>query len=104
MANGHHISCVFCTYNRSLPGRCDVFGVETSAFILCRAFRKPGQSHTAARKESSLLKTLSPGIVYGIDNNVFISGNPTPLYRVLEIEQGNPQDMCRQGTNSRGSE
>jgi len=83
MANGGHISCVDCTYNRFTPGNCDVFGIETKGFGLCRAFRYPGQSHVEARKKFPLLNDLKPGIVYGIDNSVVLAGNPQPAYIVV---------------------
>lgn len=87
MPNGGHISCAYCTYSRSTPGTCDIFGIETGPFILCRAFRKPKQSHTEARNEYPMLKELSPGVVYGIDNNAVIAGNPRPIARIRAIEK-----------------
>ena len=86
MPNGGHISCVYCTYNRSKPGTCDIFGIETSPFILCRAFRKPKQSHTEARNEYAMLKELSPGVVYGIGNDAVIAGNPRPIATIQFLE------------------
>lgn len=58
MPNGGHISCEYCTYNRSRPGECDIFGVETSPFVLCRAFRTPKQSHQEARERWPMLEDL----------------------------------------------
>lgn len=86
MPNGGHICCEYCTYNRATPGTCDVFGVETSPFVLCRAFRKPKQSHTDARKEYPILLQLKPGIVYEIDNAAPTKPAPRPAYRVVPVE------------------
>lgn len=86
MPNGGHISCVYCTYNRSTPDACDIFGIETSPFILCRAFRKPKQSHTEARKAYPMLNELSPGVVYEIDNSVVLSGNPGSAAKITLIQ------------------
>lgn len=82
MANGGYINCNWCTYNRTVPGTCDIFGIETSVYILCRAFRKPKQSHTEARKEYPLLNQLLPGIIYSIDNMSVIGANPKPMAKV----------------------
>ncbi|NJC88141.1 MAG: hypothetical protein FIB02_06345 [Desulfuromonas sp.] len=84
MPNGGHISCEYCTYNRSTPGRCDLFGVETGPFVLCRAFRKPKQSHTAARSEWPMLNRLEPGVVYLIDNSTHGIHEPKPRWRITE--------------------
>ena len=86
MANGGHISCAYCTYNRAIPGTCDILGVGTSPFILCRAFRKPKQSHTEARKVYPMLNELSPGVVYEIDNSAVLAGNPRPVARITLMQ------------------
>lgn len=86
MPNGGHISCSYCTYDRLTPGTCDIFGIETSPFILCRAFRKPKQSHTEARNEYPMLKKLSPGVIYGIDNDAVIGGNPQLIATIQLLE------------------
>lgn len=86
MPNGGHISCKYCTYSRLTPNTCDIFGIETSPFILCRAFRKPKQSHTEARNEYPMLKELSPGVVYRIDNDVIIGGSPQPIAMIQFLE------------------
>lgn len=80
MPNGGHISCEYCTYNRHTPGKCDVFGIETSPFIICRMFRMPQQSHEEAREQWPMLEELKPGIVYEIDNSAVLVGNPRHLY------------------------
>jgi hypothetical protein len=85
MANGGHISCAGCTYSRLKPGKCDIWGIEISGFLLCRAFRFPGQPHTAARKEFKMLNKLKPGFVYAIDNSVVAIGNPEPVFQIVEI-------------------
>ena len=82
MPNGGHISCEYCTYNRAYRGRCDIFGVETSPFVLCRSFRPPGESHRSAHKAWKILDTLEPGKVYAIDNDNAVSGNPEVIYEV----------------------
>lgn len=86
MPNGGHISCAYCIYNGSKPGTCDIFGIETSPFILCRAFRKPKQSHTETRNEYPMLKELSPGVVYGIDNDAVMAGKPRPIAKIQFLE------------------
>jgi hypothetical protein len=86
MANGGHISCAGCTYSRLKPGKCDIWGIEISGFLLCRAFRFPGQPHTAARKEFKMLNKLKPGFVYAIDNSVVAIGNPEPVYGIKTIK------------------
>ncbi len=83
MPNGGHICCEYCTYNRAKLGFCDIFGIETNPFILCRSFRMPKQSHTEARKKWPILKELKPGIVYSINNNALYAGNPKPIYKVV---------------------
>lgn len=87
MANGGHISCVECTYNRLKPGFCDLFGVRTSGLILCRAFRMPKQSHREARSKFKMLDDLKPGLIYEIDNDTFATGNPRPIYEIKEINR-----------------
>jgi len=85
MSNGGHISCEYCTYNRNPHGQCDIFGVETSPFVLCRAFRKPKQSHADARKEWPMLENLRPGLVCEIDNSTFSICDPKPIYHVSAL-------------------
>jgi len=85
MPNGGHICCEYCAYNRSMPGKCDIFGIDTNPFILCRAFRKPKQSHRDARKQWPGLEKLDAGLVYQIENDAFAAGNPRPIYRVQQI-------------------
>lgn len=85
MANGGHICCEYCTYNRTPYGRCDIFGVETSPHVLCRSFRKPKQSHSEARKQWPLLETLLPGVVYEIDNSIYSTHAPKPIHHVSAI-------------------
>lgn len=87
MSNGGFICCVECTYNRTTPGRCDLFGVRTSGFVVCRAFRLPRQSHTEARGKWPMLESLEPGVVYGIDNSALSSGEPEPLYKVVPVRE-----------------
>ena len=84
MSNGGHISCEECTYNRKTPGRCDLFGIETNPFVLCRAFRKPKQTHSEARKQWPMLNTLEPGVVYEVDNSTYRISDPKPIWRVRE--------------------
>ncbi len=87
MANGGHICCVYCTYNRLTPGTCDIFGIETSPFILCRAFRYPKQSHVEARTKWPMLNDLKPGVVYEINNSAVLVGNPAPVYKVFKLNK-----------------
>jgi hypothetical protein len=87
MANGGHISCAYCTYNRLTSAIFDIFDVETSPFVLCRAFRKPKQSHGRARSDYPMLNDLLPGIAYGIDNNAIIAGNPRPVAKVSLVRK-----------------
>jgi hypothetical protein len=89
MPNGGHICCVNCTYSRLKAGKCDIWGIEVSGFLLCRAFRFSGQSHTAARKEFKMLNKLKPGFVYAIDNSVMAIGRPAPVYQVCLMPQDN---------------
>ena len=85
MANGGHISCEQCTYNRRKDGFCDIFGIETSPFLICRSFRSPLQSHQDARNMLPMLNKLEPGLVYKIDNSYLSIGNPSPVYKVSLI-------------------
>lgn len=85
MPNGGHICCEYCTYNRLNPGNCDIFGIETSPFVLCRAFRLSKQSHQQARKHWPVLKDLMPGIIYKIDNDMYSAGNFQPLFKVVLV-------------------
>jgi hypothetical protein len=86
MANGGHICCERCTYNRLTPGTCDIFGIETNQFVLCRAFRYPGQSHTESRNKFPMLKDLKPGVVYRIENLAGLGADPQQTYRLIKIE------------------
>ena len=85
MANGGHICCESCTYNRTPHGLCDIFGIETNAFILCRSFRKVGQSHAQARRQWPLLDRLKPGIVYQVDNSTYSIHEPRAIYHVSAL-------------------
>jgi hypothetical protein len=90
MPNGGHICCLYCVYNRAThKGNndyiCDIFGVDTGSGVLCRSFRLPKQSHRDARKQWPMLKALEPGVVYTINNDVYQSGNPKAMYRMVEI-------------------
>lgn len=86
MPNGGLICCLECAFGRSLDGRCDVHGVQVSAFLLCRSFRMAGQSHTDERQRWSVLAKLEPGVVYEIDNAYPSSGTgPMPRYRLAPI-------------------
>lgn len=86
MPNGGHICCEYCTYNRTNPGKCDIFGIATNPLILCRAFRVPKQSHQEARKQWPVLEELEPGLVYQIDNNALSAGNPRAIYKIMQIQ------------------
>jgi len=85
MPNGGHISCDNCTYSRFTPGKCDIFGIKSSPFIICRSFRMPKQSHSKARDRWPLLNQLEPGIVYSIDNDVLSQGDPQPIYKISKF-------------------
>ena len=85
MPNGGHICCVNCTYSRLKPGKCDIWGIEISGFLLCRSFRFPGQSHTEARKDFKMLNKLKPGFVYAIDNSFVAIGKPETAFKIVEI-------------------
>lgn len=85
MSNGGHICCEYCTYNRSPYGQCDIFGVETNPFVLCRSFRKTGQSHSQARKKWPMLNDLRPGLVYQIDNSIYCIHKPKPIYYLKPV-------------------
>lgn len=90
MANGGHICCLYCVYDRanhkgSNDCTCDIFGVATASGVLCRSFRMPKQSHFNARKEWPILKTLEPGVVYHIHNDAYQAGDPQPAFRMMEI-------------------
>lgn len=82
MANGGYISCEICTYSRFSPDMCDIFGIQTGSGILCRAFRRPKQSHIEARRAYPILNDLLPGTVYGIDNSSVLAGNPRPIAKI----------------------
>lgn len=84
MPNGGHICCEYCVYNQNTPGKCDIFGIATGPFIICRMFRASEQSHQEARKQWPMLQELEPGVVYGIDNSVLVVPTPHPLYRMTE--------------------
>jgi hypothetical protein len=86
MPNGGHDSCERCTYNRLTPGRCDIVGVETDGSVACRAFRAPGESHTAARKRNRWMQKLKPGVVYVFDNTRPTKPAPRPAYKVVPVE------------------
>jgi hypothetical protein len=86
MPNGGHVCCEYCAYNRSQPGKCDIFGIDTNVFTLCRTFRMARQSHQEARKQWPMLEKLEPGLVYQIDNNAHSAGNPRPVYKVIRIK------------------
>ncbi len=85
MPNGGRPCCEYCTYNRLTPGTCDVFGIETGPFILCRSFRMPRQSHADARKHHAELMKLEPGVVYSISNSATEELSPRPAYRVAPV-------------------
>ena len=85
MANGGHICCERCTYNRLTPGTCDIFGIETNQFVLCRAFRMPKQSHAEARKKWPMLNDAKPGVVYRIENLAGLAASPEPVYRIIKL-------------------
>ncbi|MBF0548653.1 MAG: hypothetical protein HQM08_29755 [Candidatus Riflebacteria bacterium] len=87
MPNGGHICCVECAFNRCNPGKCDVYGVPTGAFTICRMFRLPKQSHTEAREHWNFLDTLKPGKVYSIENSTIGSGNPKISYKMVKEER-----------------
>lgn len=86
MPSGGHISCEYCTYNRSPYGRCDIFGVETSPFVLCRQFRPPGESHRSAHKAWSILSKLESGKVYAITQAGGLK-NPIVTHEVKPIRR-----------------
>lgn len=89
MPNGGHICCEYCTYNRLTPGKCDVFGVDTSPFVLCRMFRTPGQPHEEARKQWPMLNDLERGVVYGIDNRGSTNNPPppVPIFKMRRVKE-----------------
>lgn len=87
MPNGGHICCEYCTYSRNPNRRCDIFGIETSPYILCRSFRKPKQSHVEARREWPVLNELKSGLVYKIDNSTFHAHEPIPIFKVSPFYQ-----------------
>jgi hypothetical protein len=86
MPNGGSISCSECTFGRDGDGRCDIFGTEVTPFLLCRAFRRPKQSHTEARRHWPMLNRLDKGVVYEIENSYPSAGvPPRPVFRMLRI-------------------
>ena len=91
MPNGGYVCCEeSCAYNDAAKGRCDVFGVETgmnAAFMLCRMYRWPDQTHAESRKSYAILERLKPGVVYAINNINGANASPRPLYRVTAVKQ-----------------
>ena len=89
MANGGYISCEQCTYSRSRSRKCDVYGIDTSPFMICRMFRLPKQSHTDARSELPFLNELKSGVVYGFDNGTYSTGHGQrkPLFKVVSFDE-----------------
>ena len=88
MANGGHICCEYCTYNRSKRGSCDIWGIDTDGAYICRSFRMPKQSHSAARKEWPVLDDFEPGFVYGIENSVYSDWKFIKMYKVVPVSKG----------------
>ena len=95
MANGRQPCCASgCTYSSETHGvpkqaMCDVFGIETDMHggcLICRMFRRPRQSHQAARKEYPQLLELDPGVVYFICNTTMDDDwCPQPVYRMTPV-------------------
>lgn len=93
MPNGGQICCHYCTYNTGIRTAkyfdiCDIWGIECTPYIICRAFRMQKQSHSDARKQWPLLNKLKPGIVYSINNNSMDkhTGEIDELYRLQSID------------------
>ena len=59
-------TCTTCTYGRRSDHVCDITGAPLKDSHVCRAYRKPGQSHSEARSRYPLLANLRPGVVYSI--------------------------------------
>jgi len=87
MPNGGAYQLRILHIQPSYAGAMLYLGIEMSPFILCRAFRRPKQSHTEARKKWPMLNDLKPGVVYKIDNSAVLAGNPEPVYKVQILEK-----------------
>ncbi len=80
------ISCESCMYNQ---GKCDIYGIQTSALVLCRMYlTDPEQSHEDALKRWPILETLELGIVYTYASDPLAPGEPKPLYAGLQRKLG----------------
>ncbi len=86
MLEQEHISCKSCMYNQ---GKCDIYGIQTSALVLCRMYlTDPEQSHEDARKRWPILETLELGIVYTYTNDPLAPCEPKPLYAGMQRKLG----------------
>ncbi len=86
MLEQEHISCESCMYNQ---GKCDIYGIQTSAGVLCRMYlTNPEQSHEDARKRWPILEALELGIVYTYTDDPLASREPKPLYAGLQRKLG----------------
>ena len=59
-------ACSSCTYGRRSDGLCDIHGTAVTSILVCRAYRKAGQSHLDVRAKYPLLEQLLPGRIYSI--------------------------------------
>ncbi len=85
MPNGGHISCEYCINNDR--GACQIFGVATGPFVLCRSFRtEPGMSYEDSVQQWPMLASLAPGAVYAIDNSSFSAGDPQPIFGLRHVD------------------
>jgi len=86
MPNGGSVCCNECAYGRAQNRQCDINGTDVTRFFLCRSFRKPHQSHTAARQQWRMLNRLAPGIVYRIENSYPVVGlAPKPAFQIQPV-------------------
>lgn len=72
--------CPSCSFGRALQRLCDIFGTQVKDDRVCRAYRRPAESHTQARAAHPILARLHPGIVYEVESEA--EGGAT-MYRAV---------------------
>jgi len=91
MANTGYLCCEYCAYNQMPERVCDIFGIKTNPFLICRCFRLTWESHAQARRRWPLLEGLAPGKVYATcDGCREAPDHPRAAYVVMPAPKEKP--------------
>lgn len=88
MPNGGLPNCLQCKHSKK--SKCNIFGIETSPYLLCRHYRDEHGDKTFDEHITPYLEPLAIGTVFWIGNAYGATeDNPTPAFTMVKVKNQN---------------